>query len=178
MEINDLYSILPRPSRPVETGDDESWSRIAKKVGTRLPIDYVYFINSYGTGRINDFLAVLNPFTAHTYLNLLEQIPRLLSGLRELREEDPEEYPYPLYFEPCGLLPWGISDDGDIFCWLTEGSPDQWHVVTVPRQSGVELFEVTMVKFIEHALRGQVESSAIPTDFSEHGPSFIPTGEA
>lgn len=177
MEIDDLYSVLPRPSNPVGTGDDKLWLRVSEKVGTRLPIDYVYFINSYGTGTVNDFLVVLNPFASQTYLNLLEQMPRLLSMLRELREEYPEEYPYPLYFEPGGLLPWGMSDSGDTYCWLTEGSPDLWPVVTVPRHSDMELFEVTMVKFIEAALRGQLESSAIPTEFSQRT-SFVPASEA
>jgi hypothetical protein len=177
MEINDLYSILPRPNRPVETGNDESWLQVAEKVGMRLPIDFVYFIDSYGTGNINSFLSVLNPFTVHTYLNLLDQIPRILSGLRDLREQFPEQYPYPLYFELGGLLPWGISDDGDYYCWLTRGLPDKWPVVTVPRHADVELFEMTMVKFIEGALRGQIESGAIPTYFSRGSLSFVPTGE-
>jgi hypothetical protein len=178
MGIDDLYPILPRPSSPIETGSDELWLQVAEKIGTRLPIDYVSFINSYGTGSINDFLAVLNPFTAHTYLNLLDQMPRILSGLRELRERYPEEYPYSLYFEPGGLLPWGLSDNGDIYCWLTRGGlPDLWVVVAIPRHaSHLELFEMTMVKFIEGGLRGEIDSEALPIEFSQTK-SFVPTGQ-
>lgn len=170
-----LYLVLPRPRSPVETGNDELWLQVAEKVGTHLPVDYVYFINSYGTGSINDFLTVLNPFSAHTYLNLIDQIPRILSGLRESREQFPEDYPYPLYFEPGGLLPWGLSIDGDIYCWLTKGnSPDLWDVVVVPRQGiNLELFEMTMAKFLAGALRSQIDSEAIPTDFSQDN-SFVP----
>jgi hypothetical protein len=95
-----------------------------------------------------------------------------------LREQFPEDYPYPLYFEPGGLLPWGISEDGDYYyCWLTRGLPDKWPVITVPRHADVELFEMTMVKFIEGALLGEIESGAIPSYFSQRR-SFIPTGEA
>lgn len=74
--------MMTRPARPLETGTDELWLQVAERTGTRLPVDYLYFINSYGTGSINNFLAVMNPFTAHRYLNLLEQMPRILSGLR------------------------------------------------------------------------------------------------
>jgi hypothetical protein len=136
-------------------------------VGTRLPIDYVYFISSYGSGSINNFLCVFNPFSSNRYINLVSQIPAVLSALRELREKFPQDFPYPLYFEPDGILPWGGSDDGDNYFWLTKGSPDKWPVVTVPRHAEVELFDMPMSIFIARALSGQLQSGAIPKYFAD-----------
>jgi hypothetical protein len=166
MDIDELYKVLERPQEPRETGSDEAWLQVAAKIGTRPPIDYVYFINSYGSGRISNFLWVFNPFSSNQHLNLVAQIPAILSGLRESRERFPEEYPYPLYFEPGGILPWGLSDDGDIYCWLTKGSPDKWPVITVPRHADIELFDMPMSLFIARALKGQLQSGAIPPYFA------------
>jgi hypothetical protein len=177
MDIDELYEILPRPLKPLETGSDEDWLRVAEQMGTRLPIDYVYFISSYGTGRINDFVGVSNPFSGNRNMNLIWQMSAVLSGLRELREHHPAYYPYPLYFEPGGLLPWGASDDGDYYCWLTKGSPDKWPVVTVPRHADVEYFDMPMCLFLARAMKGQITSGAIPTYFREN-PNFTSTSAA
>ncbi len=177
MDIDELYDALPRPQSPFETGSEEAWLRAAGQLGSRPPIDYVYFINSYGTGRINKFLWVFNPFAGNRSLNLVAQMPLILGSIRESRAECPEDYPYPLYFEPGGILPWGVSDDGDYYFWLTGGSPDQWTVVTVPRHAEVEWFNLPMSLFIARALKGQLKSGAIPEYFAEEA-VFIPTGGA
>ncbi len=180
MDIDELYKVLPRPQHPHETGSDEGWFRVAQQMGTRLPIDYIYYINSYGTGKINGFLTVFGPFSnGHDPgVSLVTQIVLTLGSLRELREEFPADYPYPLYFEPGGILPWGQSDDGDSYFWLTKGSPDKWPVVTMPRHtSGVELFDMPMCLFIARALKGELKSGAIPEDFAEDA-VFTPSGGA
>jgi hypothetical protein len=167
MDIDELYAALPRPQEPRESGRDEDWLRAAEQIGTRPPVDYVYYINSYGSGRINGFLWVFNPFSKDPNLNLVTQMMSILGAFRESREQSPEDCPYPLYFEPGGILPWGASDDGDYYFWLTKGSPDKWPVVTVPRHADTESFDMPMSLFIARALRGQLSSGAIPGHFAE-----------
>ena len=42
------------------------------------------------------------------------------------------EYPYPIYPQPGGVLPWAQRRGGDLYCWLTEGSdPSSWPVVAI-----------------------------------------------
>ncbi len=54
-----------------------------------------------------------------------------LDTLREWRSEGHGRFPYPLFPEPGGLLPWGAVVEGGYAFWLTAPSddPDQWPVV-------------------------------------------------
>lgn len=44
-----------------------------KNLGMILPLDYKKFINKYGTGSINDFIWILNPFSENENLNLIKK---------------------------------------------------------------------------------------------------------
>lgn len=45
-----------------------------KNLGMILPLDYKKFINKYGTGSINDFIWILNPFSENENLNLIKKV--------------------------------------------------------------------------------------------------------
>ncbi len=125
--LDNLATILPPPSVPIAAAGD--WSDVAKALGTPLPDDYMAFIARYGTGRISGFLWVLNPFEENVHLSFLAQYPRIVAADREIREEFTEELPEPLYPEPGGLLPWGLTDNGDRLYWQTTGHADSWTIV-------------------------------------------------
>ena len=174
MVIDELLSLLPRPARLTEQGTTDQWGAVTSKLGGPLPTDYMQFIDHYGSGTINSFLTVLNPFSANPHVNLLDQMFIQLSALRELRTRYPENFPFPLFFEPGGLLPWAISDDGDLFCWSTVGASGLWEVVTVPRSDSPEHFKMGMAQFLARGLAGQVKSSALPPHFASAAGSFEP----
>ncbi len=177
MLIDALLRILPPPLHPVETGDEAGWLAVSSALGVRPPEDYVFFIKLYGTGAIDDFLHVYNPFARNANLNLLANIGRDLFGLRELKAESPSYYPFPIYFEPGGVLPWGVSIDGDLYCWRTTGLTGRWTTTVIPRHSGVEDFPVGMAVFLASLLSGSLASSAFPELEAGHRPVFVP-GEA
>jgi len=159
--LDSLLKIMPPPEHPVECGTWEDWAGVQSELGLRLPVDYKYFINSYGTGKISDFLYVLNPFSANAYLNLKQQIWLVLGGLRVTKQvSGSEEVPYPLYAEPGGLLPWGITDNGDTLYWLTRGeNPDKWTVVIGDaRGPEWEEYDQYMVEFLAKVLLGEAVS--------------------
>lgn len=172
MVINELFSLLPRPDQPSELGTAAEWGVVTSKLGGPLPTDYMQFIDHYGSGTVNGFLTVFNPFSANPHLNLLDQVFVQLSALRELRTSLPEDFPFPLFFEPGGLLPWAASEDGDVFCWSTEGASGGWEVVTVPRGDSPERFELSMAQFLARGLTGEVKSSALPPYFASGTGSF------
>lgn len=130
------------------------------------------FIDSYGSGSINRFLHVFNPFSANPNINLFDQLFTQLSALRELRTDHPDVFTHPLFFEPGGLLPWATSDDGDVFCWSTYGVSGAWEVVTVPRSDSPERFRLSMTQFLARGLTGQLQSSALPSHFATGTGSF------
>ena len=170
MIIDALFEVLPRPVSPIEIGNDADWVKVFRRVGTRLPEDYVQFVKTYGTGVINGFNWIYNPFAENENFNLVEQIPIVLSSFRELKREWPQSFPFPLFFEPDGLLPWGGTIDGDCFFWKTSGLIDHWPVVVAPRHDDEpELHDMPMARFLADVLAGHRKSKAFPTDYSPAG---------
>lgn len=90
----------------------------------------------------------------------------------------PGQFPFPLYFEPNGLLPWGGSIDGDFFFWETSELIDRWPVVVIRRHSEEpERHDMPMTRFLAGVLGGQLKSPVFPVDYrSIGGPRFEPTG--
>jgi hypothetical protein len=172
MLIDALLTILPPPPQPVDTGDEAGWRTVSSAIGVRPPEDYVFFITLYGTGVINDFLHVYNPFARNPHLNLLATFGRHLFDLRELKSESPSYYPFPIYFEPGGVLPWGVSIDGDLYCWRTTGLTGRWTTTVIPRHSDVEDFPVGMTVFLAGLLSGSLTSAAFPELSEGHRPVF------
>lgn len=164
--IAELLDALPPPEAACETGGSlRDWNRVFAAIGTRLPEDYVQFINHYGTGSVCGFFWVYNPFSANEHLNLLTCWTTTLSGMASLRA-DPERghdmVPFPLYFEPGGLLPWGRTVNGEDLFWRTAGDPDRWTVVVIGRSSGVESFDVPMSRFLKDVIGRLIRPEFVP----------------
>jgi hypothetical protein len=65
-----LIELLPPPEIPVEASGN--WANVERQLGTTLPSDYKWFIETYGTGGIcTDYINVLNPFAENPALNLI-----------------------------------------------------------------------------------------------------------
>ncbi len=109
-------------------------------------------------------LRILNAFASNPHQNLLVAGFRSLAGLRAIKRQLPDEVPFPLFYEPDGLLPWGISIDSDIFCWSTRGLSGHWTVVIIGRHTGNEEFAMPMTQFLFEALAGKLNSRCIPRD--------------
>jgi hypothetical protein len=176
MVIDALLTILKAPSTPHEPGTARGWGDVTARVGEVLPGDYMKFVELYGTGTISEWLTVLNPFAANSHLNLFSAGFQCLAALREVKREFPADVPYPLFYEPAGLLPWGMSIDGDIFCWSTKGLSGLWTVAVIGRHSGNEEFAMPMTRFLYEALAGKVRPRCFPEDL---GATFVsgPGGE-
>jgi hypothetical protein len=117
--LDRLVALVSPPATPVDaTGD---WPAVA------LPSDYRDLVTRYGNGVFNDNVVLLVPFGECT---LLAYGVDQLDADRELRAEfGDEDYPYPLYPEPGGLMVWATTSSGARLCWLTTGEPDEWQVV-------------------------------------------------
>ena len=174
MSINSLLTILPAPKIPVETPSLEDWTTVEKQIG-KLPADFKIFIERYGSGTINRFLWVLNPFSVNKHANLLNRMEPVMDAIRELKKDWPEQHPYKLFPEPGGLLPFGGSDNGDTFFWQTVGEPDKWTiVVNAARDPDYELFDCCMVDFLVGILTRRIHCSIFPKSFPSEAPIFTP----
>src|SRR5215216_123968 len=92
--LNVLTTLMPPPPTPSEPPNEGGWQSVEARLGMELPEDYKQFITHYGTGAVDTFLWVLNPFSTNTHLNLFDEGRVKLEALRELRYET---IPYPLY---------------------------------------------------------------------------------
>jgi hypothetical protein len=161
-----LCAAVPPPPEPSEAGNAEGLAQVEARFGIELPEDYKRLITAFGTGCWREFLWVLNPFSANTFLNLFDQTARQLDAEREIRRKWPAEVPFALYPETGGLLPWAMTDNGDRLYWITEREPDSWPTI---------IFESRGPRFDRHGLTccdlllgwvsGRVEISVFPDDF-------------
>lgn len=153
--------VFPVPDTPVDVRGAGGWERVEETLSLRLPGDYKWFIERYGTGCVSAFLWIFNPFTTNENLDLVRQVASLSEQYRRMKRElGEEEVPFPLYPEEGGLVPFGVSDNGDVFFWLTDSTdPREWNVVgNETRSSTYEVHERTMTAFLLGVVTGETES--------------------
>ena len=174
MTIDELRAVLPPPATPAAPATARDWTAIEGQVGSLLPPDYKQFVEAYGPGRIADFLMVFTPFAANANADLTQQVGRQVGALRQLRDAG-QTSEYPLFPEPGGLMPWGVTDNGDILLWLRSGEPAAWPVViSVSGDIEFERFDLTMSSFLAQVLGGAVRTETFPEDFPGEARSFEP----
>lgn len=175
MSIEALLKVIEPPTNPTEADHEISWHYIESSLGLTLPNDFKEFIQRFGTGALLDFLWVFNPFSSNEYLNFMQQINTQLDALRFLvRDTSLEECPYSLYPEPGGLLPWGMTENGDILFWCTEGNPKDWTVVVMASRSPTyEEYNESLTGFLAKLILQEIKSRIFPS-LSDSIPLFQP----
>jgi hypothetical protein len=167
MGIDRLISIMPPPANLVDVGAEMNWPSIDNNVN--FPADYIDFINRYGSGRIANFLLIFNPFSAKEELNFFDQFNFILEDFKYLVDSDSEYYRYRLYPEDGGLIPFGVTDNGDYIFWVVDPKEDSnlWKVAIVAARSPeVELLPWGMLKFIEKLVQGSAKPSSFPQNIN------------
>jgi len=178
VSVDELKRVLEPPEEPNEAPRPEDWSAVEERLGTPLPGDYKTFIEAYGTGRIDNFLWVYNPFAANENLNLLKEVQEVGEIYAELGRGG-HETPPPFFPSPGGLLPLGATDNGDFLFWKVSGPPDTWTiVVNESRAPEYEEFDGGLSAFLVAILNGGFTSKIFPDDFPSEAPGFKPAGRA
>ncbi|MCU0676127.1 MAG: hypothetical protein MUE69_25450 [Myxococcota bacterium] len=143
---------------------DCDWLAAEAVTGT-LPSDYKTFVERRGQGVVDHFLSVFGA------ANLLFDAMQSLESMRVVRSDLPDLFPMPLFPEPEGWLPWGLTYNGDV-CWWNRAhaDPDRWTVCVTGRGPHVYEFDGGMVDFVSAVLLGKVRCTVFPRDF----PSALP----
>jgi hypothetical protein len=92
-----LRQLLPPPADPVEPGRPDGWAEVETAIGTQLPGDFKAFTELYGSGMVDDFLYLFNPFAAGQDGNLLVE-------LYWVTERDPDDWPVALLESRAAFL--------------------------------------------------------------------------
>jgi hypothetical protein len=97
----------------------------------------------------------------------------LAEDLFEYWVTEQDEHRHLVYPEPGGLLRWADLGARHRFCWLTDGDPDSWPVVTWNIYGEYEIHPVNTVTFIHDWLSGRL-SVTVLGDPDPLGPWFEP----
>ena len=175
MAIECLKAVLQPPAKPADTSGDETWEEVEKELGTRLPEDYKSFVDSFGTGSINHYIVVFNPFSSNQFVNLIKRCRDDSEGLGRLRDEFPQQYLHDLFPSSGGLLPFASTDNGEVLYWKTDGPPDQWTVVVYEsRGPKYCCFDGSMTDFLVALLTRSTDCEVLPQSFPNEPLSFAP----
>ena len=173
-----LRQLLPPPADPVEPGRPDGWGEVEGALGTELPSDFKAFTELYGSGTVDDFLYLFNPFAAGQDGNLLAEKDRVLAGYRQTRARFPERLPLPPFPDPGGVLPLGRTDNGDELYWVTQGDPDGWPVALLEsRAARQEVHPMPVTEFLAALAANQLTSRILPGDLiGRPSHQFTPLG--
>ncbi|MFE7540858.1 SMI1/KNR4 family protein [Streptomyces platensis] len=157
-----LARIMERVPPPVEAVNGSGdWGAAERMLGTPLPDDFKRVVEAYGRGDFWGALCLCTPFGDDNPVPLTAD---LLEDFGPLRDRWPEQYPYPLFPEPGGLLAWAVTDTGTHLCWLTVGPPASWPVVIWSRDDDYERFDRGVAAFLDEWLSGRLTSELLPAD--------------
>lgn len=172
MTIERLTALLPPPAARHDVAPD--WTAIEARLGTPLPPDYRAFVDRYGAGRIAGFLWIFVPDAPAETIDLVVQSQAQAEVLDDLKAsgETIEEQAFPA---PGGLLPAGMSDNGDVIHWRTVGAPDAWTIVVQEARGPVFVAHDTdLTGFLAGVLDRSIRCPAFPDDFPPDRLDFEP----
>lgn len=140
--------------------------RATEELGSQFPKDYIAFVDTYGSGRVDDFLAIYTPFARRKGTNLFAQIEVERDRFNYIREQGHEDLPYQVWPVDGGLIPVGGDDNGNVVFWRTAGPPDHWSIVVFPaRSDAYEEFPTTITQFLTSMLDRTLVVQSFPSDF-------------
>ncbi len=158
MTIERLIRAIPPPALAAEAYNGP-WEPIEAEIGIALPQDYKDFVRLYGSGYFMQFLGIYVPRSKNPNVRLERQVRQICDIFQQIGE-----LAYPLWPNPGGLLPFGVTDNGDFLFWLTRGLPESWQVVVWDR--GMQEFEALGCDLTDF-LAGLSTGEILPREFPE-----------
>jgi hypothetical protein len=142
------------------------WAAIEGSLtGLTLPSDYKELAETFPNGRFRDLVRPIRPGDVNNPVTeYLGYYAYRLDDMRTWREGGFGEFPYPIYPEPGGLLPWAEGPGGEMCFWLTAGAdPQSWPVVSADRDFMTwQRFPGSMCEFLLAFVRGTVDNPFEP----------------
>lgn len=171
MSIVRLKEVLPPPVEACENSGQ--WSQVEERIGISLPADYKEYIRTFGTGCVGGFLWIFNPFADNVRLNLSMQLDGIFKTEENLKRNYGSMFPLPLFPTSGGLLPVGLTDNGDYVSFMTEGPAESWPIiVTDSREPEWERFNLQLTDFLTAILTRERTCGIFPRAFPPPNPRF------
>ncbi|MEU9421191.1 SMI1/KNR4 family protein [Streptomyces sp. NPDC048272] len=137
------------------------WDEISSSYDVRFPTDYRNFLDRYGSGEIEDMLAVFRPTAGTDADPHARRTSRLPTDLLDLPEVDEwSDARQGELYEPADVMVWGETVEADVLGWITSSeTPDEWPVAVYTHGGEWTVFDCTMTEFLLRLLTGQFEEN-------------------
>ncbi|MBA0045352.1 SMI1/KNR4 family protein [Mycobacteroides sp. LB1] len=174
--IEDLTALIAPPYAASRVTRD--WEAIDADLGFVTPLDYREIVETYGSGKFDDFLMVLMPQDSNIHLDLGSQISGWRDALRMSLDSErllgvpPAVVPYPIE----SLTACAYTDNGDVIYWLTSESadPNEWPVVIqATRDDEWDKFDGSLLEFLDSVFSQTYFCPIFPDDFPEQDGSYF-----
>ncbi|MFF5185530.1 SMI1/KNR4 family protein [Streptomyces sp. NPDC000345] len=162
--VERLTRMVAPPEGAVRRAD---WDEMVRALGVGLPGDYRALIDTYGGGRFDGYLWLLEPRCANRHYDLLRSVAERDEAF-EMLWDDGEPKPAQLEAPDTRVIPWASTDNGEFLYWLVRpGShPDEWTVmVNEARGDWWEHFEIGCAELLVRLLAGEVRSEILSSSF-------------
>lgn len=132
-----------------------------------LPEDFQNYIQKNSPLYLCDFITIFSPLQKEEEVNLFTQIEYILEDLQDLKNQDKEYYKFELYPHKNGLLPFGVSDNGDYLFWqVCSKQSNKWRVAILPSRSNeVEILDESFLSFIKKLENKELVCNSFPKLF-------------
>ena len=170
MMIEVLKSIVSAPKFNVNC----DWNVIENDFKIIIPIDFKKVVEAYGSGCIDDFLWILNPFSENQSINFLASRYFIESYL-SLKNEFPEYFIRSIFPEDQSFFPWCVTDNGETFNWIIDKnkSSDEWKVAIFSSdQTSEEVYDMSATELLIKLLSKEIISKILPDDFPSNNVLF------
>jgi hypothetical protein len=160
-----------------QRGDRFDWPAVEVSVGLPLPGDYKALLETFPDGTFGGLIRPNRPGDdGHQTTEFLGYYAYRLGDMREWREAGYGTYPYPIFPEPGGVLPWATGPRGEPICWLTEDDdPDRWPVILTDADfTRWHRFPGSACEFLLDLVQGRFDAGDSGLDLTVKGPSFTP----
>jgi hypothetical protein len=163
--VERLAQLVGAVRRVVEEYD---WPAIESSLGgLSLPRDYRAFVETFPPGVVDDRIRVIRPGDVHSpRTEYLGYYAYRMNDMRQRRAGGHGRYPYTIFPEPGGVLPWGEGANGELYFSLTGASDaDAWTVVWPDRDEREwRAFPGSMCEFLIGVVTGKVDVPAFPPE--------------
>jgi hypothetical protein len=144
------------------------WRAIEEALGLRLPADYKVLAESFPLGWFRMFAKVEVPAGRQRLLG--DYAVMQLDHLRQVRATGESSFPFPVFPEPGGVLPWGSIGSPGLAFWLTEADdPDGWPVIAAGSHDYWDRFDGPACEFLAEVAAGRYDASGFPDLDRESG---------
>ena len=160
-KLKDKINLIGSPMENEIVGN--KWEIFENSNTIKFPLNYKNFINYYGTGSLCELIWILNPFSNSERFNTLSYLEEKKKAFLIFEKITKKKYPYSLFHEGKGILPFAFTDNGDTFYWeITSPKPKEYKILLFDsRELLIEEYSIGFSELLLQILNKSLKTSII-----------------